>query len=130
MAKVHQNPNTPDNRTRTKDFTNDCCGLDKYGITVEQLNDIQARLQEIDLHEHVESFADTLSGSCLTGLIICFGSWEIIHQPKRIAFEGIQKLQSAAYLSPESLEELAEALYTSGYIDEPHKWLKLISLSL
>lgn len=130
MGKIPKHHNSPDNRVCPTDFTNDCCGLDKYGITVEQLNEIQARLQEIDLHEHVENFADTLSGSCLTGLIICFGSWEIIHQPKRIALEGVQKLQSAAYLSPESLEELAEALYAGGYIDEPHKWLKLISLSL
>ncbi len=101
----------------------------KYGITKEQQIQIQLRFNEIDIYEHVVSFGEKISGPCLTGLIICFGSWEIIYQPKRIALEGISKLKETEYLSSKSLQELAEALYEDGYIECPYEWIKLINMS-
>ena len=115
---------------QTKESCTNECGLDKYGITNEQLIQIQLRFNALDIHEHVESFGEKISGPCLTGLIICFGSWEIIYQPKRIALEGISKLKNAEYLNSKSLEELAEALYEDGYIECPYEWLKLINLKI
>ena len=101
----------------------------KYSLTYEQLIQIQLRFNEIDIYEHVASFGEKISGPCLTGLIFSFGSWEIIYQPKRIAFEGISKLKNSEYLNSESLQELAEALYEAGYIECPNEWIKLINLN-
>ena len=126
--------NTKYHTASTSDPDNTTCAdakvADKYGLTEAQLTRIQTRLYDLDLDEHIEGFADQLSGPCLTGLIICFGSWEIIHQPKKIASEGIRKLNSASYLSSKSLQELAETLHEWDYIDCPHEWQKQINLSL
>ena len=90
----------------------------------------QLKFNTKDSNEHIDGFAEKLSGPCITGLIICFGSWDIIHQPRKIALEGINKFKRAGFLSAKSLEELAETLYEEGHIVSPGEWLKLVKMSL
>jgi hypothetical protein len=67
-------------------------------------------------------FADELSTWSKNGLSRLFGR-EVLKEPEVIAGIGIAVLEDAIGLGPKSLQEIALALYKSGYIDEPDRWL-------
>jgi hypothetical protein len=69
------------------------------------------------------SFKDELSSWSKDGLSRIFGS-EILDSPEVIAGLGTESLNKAIGLGPKSLHEIAEALYKSGYIDDPVRWLE------
>jgi hypothetical protein len=68
------------------------------------------------------SFKDSLSTRSKNGLIGCFGYSEILYQPEKIA-AGRNRLNLARNIGQKSLQEIAEALYKFGYIDNIDKWL-------
>ena len=71
-----------------------------------------------------KKFAGELSTRCKNGLIGCFGYRDIIHLPGRIARAGVGKLLLARNIGVGGLQEIAEALYKHGYIDDSGKWLE------
>jgi hypothetical protein len=69
-----------------------------------------------------KKFADELSTWSKNGLSRLFGR-DVLKEPEVIAGIGIVVLEQAIGLGPKSLGEIAEALYKSGYIDDPVRWL-------
>jgi hypothetical protein len=67
------------------------------------------------------SFKDELSSWSKNGLSRIFGS-EILDSPEVIAGLGMESLKMAIGLGPKSLHEIARALHSYGYIDDPAKW--------
>jgi hypothetical protein len=70
----------------------------------------------------MEKFKDLLSTRSKNGLSRIFGS-EILDTPEVIAGLGMEPLKMAIGLGPKSLHEIARALHSYGYIDDPVRWL-------
>jgi hypothetical protein len=68
-------------------------------------------------------FTNSLTTRAKNGLTGAFGDSNIIYQPERIA-AGRDKLTLARNIGKKSLQEIAEALYEFGYIDDIEKWLR------
>jgi hypothetical protein len=68
-------------------------------------------------------FADELSTWSKNGLSRVFGR-DVLNEPEVIAGIGMLGLKLAIGLGPKSLREIAEALHSYGYIDDPVRWLE------
>ena len=66
---------------------------------------------------------DELSTLSKNGLSLLYGR-DILKDPKFVAEIGMDGLKMPFFvLGPKALQEIAEALYEFGYINDPDKWI-------